>query len=69
VAERGTGRLLGGQIVGGPGAGKRIDVVALAVWNEMRAGDFSQADLAYAPPFSPVIDPVLLAARAVSRLV
>jgi NADPH-dependent 2,4-dienoyl-CoA reductase/sulfur reductase-like enzyme len=62
VAERGTGRLLGAQIVGGAGAGKRIDVLAAALWNEMTVAELSGMDLAYAPPFSPVWDPVLLAA-------
>lgn len=62
VAERRTGRLLGGQIVGGSGAGKRIDVVATALWNEMTVEELGGIDLAYAPPFSPVWDPVLLAA-------
>ena len=32
IADRHTGQLLGGQIVGGSGAGKRIDVVATAIW-------------------------------------
>jgi NADPH-dependent 2,4-dienoyl-CoA reductase/sulfur reductase-like enzyme len=63
VVEEGTGRLLGGQIVGGPGAGKRIDVLAAALWNGMLVEDLVQMDLAYAPPFSPVWDPVLTAAR------
>ena len=63
VTERGTGRLLGGQIVGGPGAGKRIDTVAAALWNGMVVDDLVQMDLAYAPPFSPVWDPVLTTAR------
>lgn len=63
VAERGTGRLLGGQIVGGPGSGKRIDAVATAIWNEMAAADLIDLDLAYAPPFSPVWDPVQTTAR------
>ena len=62
VAERGSGRLLGGQIVGGSGAAKRIDVVATALWNEMTVADMGGMDLAYSPPFSPVWDPVLLAA-------
>lgn len=62
VAERGTGRLLGGQIVGGEGSGKRIDVVATALWNDMTVEELGGIDLAYAPPFSPVWDPVLLAA-------
>ncbi len=62
VAERGSGRLLGAQIVGGCGAGKRIDVLATALWNEMTVDDLAGVDLAYAPPFSPVWDPVLQAA-------
>jgi NADPH-dependent 2,4-dienoyl-CoA reductase/sulfur reductase-like enzyme len=62
VVDRGSGRLLGGQIVGGEGAGKRIDVIATALWNEMHVDDVAGMDLAYAPPFSPVWDPVLSAA-------
>ena len=62
VAERATGRLLGGQIVGGAGSGKRIDILATALWNEMTVVEVGGMDLAYAPPFSPVWDPVLLAA-------
>ncbi len=67
VVETRTGRLLGGQIVGGSGSGKRIDTLALAVWTEMTVDEFSQLDLAYAPPFSPVWDPVLLAAGKAAR--
>lgn len=63
VAERRTGRLLGAQIVGREGAAKRIDTVATAVWNHMRVEQVAHLDLAYAPPFSPVWDPVLIAAR------
>ncbi len=64
VAERGTGRLLGAQIVGGPGAAKRIDVFATAIWNGVTAEDLSWTDLAYAPPFSGVWDLIHIAARA-----
>jgi NADPH-dependent 2,4-dienoyl-CoA reductase/sulfur reductase-like enzyme len=63
VAERGTGRMLGAQIVGGPESGKRIDALAVGVWNEMTVDEFGQLDLAYAPPFSPVWDPTMIAAR------
>jgi NADPH-dependent 2,4-dienoyl-CoA reductase/sulfur reductase-like enzyme len=63
IAEHGTGRLLGAQIVGEEGAAKRIDVFATALWNEMTVDDLLHVDLAYAPPFSPVWDPVLIAAR------
>ncbi len=67
VAERGTGRLLGAQIVGQEGAAKRIDVFATALWNEMTVDELINVDLAYAPPFSPVWDPVLIAARQASN--
>ncbi|MEX2550401.1 MAG: FAD-dependent oxidoreductase [Nitriliruptoraceae bacterium] len=63
IAERRTGRLLGAQIVGQEGAAKRIDVFATALWNEMSVDDLLNVDLSYAPPFSPVWDPVLIAAR------
>jgi NADPH-dependent 2,4-dienoyl-CoA reductase/sulfur reductase-like enzyme len=63
LAERGTGRLLGVQIVGRQGAAKRIDAAAVAVWNAMTVDDVIGLDLSYAPPFAPVWDPVLVAAR------
>ena len=69
LAEKGSGRLLGGQIVGYEGAAKRIDVLAMALHAGMNVGDMIDLDLSYAPPFSPVWDPVLLAARDVARRV
>lgn len=67
VAERGTGRMLGAQIVGGVEAAKRIDALAVGIWNEMAADDFAQLDLGYAPPLSPVWDPILIAARSAAE--
>jgi NADPH-dependent 2,4-dienoyl-CoA reductase/sulfur reductase-like enzyme len=69
VVERWTGRLLGAQIVGGADAGKRIDVLATALWNRMTVVEVAGMDLAYAPPFSPVWDPVLLAAGRAASMV
>jgi NADPH-dependent 2,4-dienoyl-CoA reductase/sulfur reductase-like enzyme len=63
IAESGTGRLLGAQIVGREMSAKRIDTCAAAVWHEMTVGELLDLDLGYAPPFSPVWDPVLVAAR------
>ena len=63
VAERGTRRLLGGQIVGGTGAGKRVDTIATALWGGLTVDDLASADLAYAPPFATVWEAVQLAAR------
>jgi len=63
VAERGTGRLLGAQIAGEEGAAKRIDVLAMALWHDTTVEELLNTDLSYAPPFSPLWDPVLIAAR------
>src|SRR3954469_165329 len=63
IAERRSGRLLGAQIVGRQAAAKRIDALAICVWNAMTVDEILGLDLSYAPPFSPVWDPVLIAAR------
>ena len=67
VAEKGTGRFLGGQIVGDPGSGKRIDVFATALQAGMTVPDMRYLDLAYAPPISPVWDPILVALGKVAE--
>jgi NADPH-dependent 2,4-dienoyl-CoA reductase/sulfur reductase-like enzyme len=63
IAEKRTGLLLGAQIVGREEAAKRIDALAIALWNRMTVEEMTALDLSYAPPFSPVWDPVLIAAR------
>ncbi|MGW0120722.1 FAD-dependent oxidoreductase [Streptomyces sp. NPDC003327] len=63
LAERRTGRLLGVQIVGREGAAKRVDIAAVALTAGMTVEAMTFLDLGYAPPFSPVWDPVLIAAR------
>jgi NADPH-dependent 2,4-dienoyl-CoA reductase/sulfur reductase-like enzyme len=63
LAERRTGRLLGVQIVGGEGAAKRVDIAAVALTAGMTVEQMTSLDLGYAPPFSPVWDPILVAAR------
>ncbi|MFJ2648330.1 FAD-dependent oxidoreductase [Streptomyces sp. NPDC087420] len=63
LAERRTGRLLGVQIVGREGAAKRVDIAAVALTAGMTVERMTTLDLGYAPPFSPVWDPVLVAAR------
>ncbi len=68
VVERPGGRIVGAQIVGEEGAAKRIDVLATAIWNRMPVDEVASLDLSYAPPFSPVWDPVLVAARKAADL-
>jgi len=63
VLARPDGRLIGMQIVGGPGSAKRIDTAAAALWFHAHLDDVAGMDLSYAPTFSPVWDPVQIASR------
>jgi len=63
VADRSSRRLLGGSVVSEDGAAGRINVIATALQSRLRVDEFEQLDLAYSPPFSPVWDPLLIAAQ------
>ncbi len=68
VYEKGTGRLLGAQIVGFEGVDKRIDVLATAIHAGMKAQALKDLDLAYAPPFSSARDPVNIAGLLIDNM-
>jgi NADPH-dependent 2,4-dienoyl-CoA reductase/sulfur reductase-like enzyme len=63
LAEKGSARLLGVQIVGGPGSAKRIDTAATALHAGFSLEELLYLDLSYAPPFAGVWDPIVIAAR------
>lgn len=67
IGEKGSRRLLGGQIVGCEGAAKRIDIVATALHAGLTVDQVEDLDLSYAPPFSPLWDPVIIAARELKK--
>lgn len=67
VADRASGQLVGGAVIGEEGAAGRINVIAAALQARMRVDDFEQLDLAYSPPFSPVWDPLLIAAQQLRK--
>lgn len=53
-----SGRILGAQGVGLAGVDKRIDVIATALYAQLRAPELADLELAYAPPFGSAKDPV-----------
>ena len=63
VGDRRTRRVIGGFVLGDEGVGGRINVIATAITNKMKVDELEMLDLAYAPPFAPVWDPVLIAAQ------
>jgi NADPH-dependent 2,4-dienoyl-CoA reductase/sulfur reductase-like enzyme len=67
VAERGSGRLLGGQIVGSGQGASRIDVLAAALSARMTVEEAARLDLAYAPPAGALWNPILIAMNALAR--
>lgn len=69
VADRGSGRLLGGQITGRTGVAGRTNVIATALHGGMDVEQFTGLDLGYAPPFAPVWDPLLVAANQLLQIV
>ncbi len=66
VADRETRRVLGAATVGDDRAAKRVDTVATALNAGMTVDELERLDLGYAPPFSPVWDPVLVAAKVLA---
>ncbi|MCA0985063.1 FAD-dependent oxidoreductase [Halobacillus yeomjeoni] len=56
-------KLLGAQIIGKQGVDKRLDVLGTALYNEMTIDELTDLDLAYAPPYNSVWDPIQQAAR------
>ena len=68
IAEEGTGRLLGAQVLGEDGVDKRVDVLATAIAGKMSVFDLETLDLAYAPPFGSANDPINTAGFVASHI-
>ena len=65
TGDRGSGQLLGAQIVGAyrTEISKRIDILASAIFHGMSVKSLDQLDLSYTPPLSSPWDPVQMAAQ------
>lgn len=67
VFDRSTGRILGAHMAGKEGVARRINTLALAVQARLTVQDLARMDFAYAPPFSPPLDPILVAAEQAQK--
>jgi NADPH-dependent 2,4-dienoyl-CoA reductase/sulfur reductase-like enzyme/rhodanese-related sulfurtransferase len=65
IAEKSSGRLLGGQIVGLGDVAKRTDVLATAITMGAKVDDLANLDLGYAPPYNSAMDPLHQAANVI----
>jgi NADPH-dependent 2,4-dienoyl-CoA reductase/sulfur reductase-like enzyme len=59
--------IVGGQVIGEEGVARRIDILGTAIFSRMKLKDFGYLDLSYAPVFSPVWDPLLVAAQKLMK--
>lgn len=55
-----TNQILGAELFGEYGVDKRVDVLSTAIFAKLKVSDLAQLDLAYAPPFSPAKDPIVV---------
>ncbi len=67
IADQRTGRILGGQALGEGPSDKFIDILAMALHGKMTCHQMANVDLSYAPPFSPAMSPVIVAANALAN--
>ena len=62
-------KILGAQIIGSNGVDKRIDILSLAIYNNIPLVMLKDVDFAYAPPYSSAKDPINMAAFIADNLV
>ncbi|HEY5997134.1 MAG TPA: FAD-dependent oxidoreductase [Candidatus Deferrimicrobiaceae bacterium] len=67
LCEKGTGLLLGAQMIGQDVVAKRLDVFATAIYKGMTVFEIAELDLSYSPLYSPVWDPILIAANQAAK--
>ena len=67
TVQRGSGRVLGAEVSGDDAVDKTVDILATAIRGQLHASDLAELDLAYAPPFSPVLAPVQLAGDVLDK--
>ncbi len=67
IFETPTGKVLGAQVVGGPGSDKRIDVISTIIKMGGTVFDLEELELTYAPPYGSAKDPVNMAGFVASN--
>ncbi len=67
VADRTTGKLLGGQCIGAKGAIQRIFALSVALWSGLSIEEVGYLDLPYAPPFGGAWDAIHVAAQEITK--
>jgi NADPH-dependent 2,4-dienoyl-CoA reductase/sulfur reductase-like enzyme len=67
IVDKLTKRLIGADLIAEEGAAMHANILSVAIQNKMTLSDISHLDLLYSPPFSPVWDPILVAANQILK--
>jgi NADPH-dependent 2,4-dienoyl-CoA reductase/sulfur reductase-like enzyme len=67
IADKKSSRLIGANILGGSGSALRANILGVAIQQKMTIEEVSRLDLLYSPPFSPLWDPILIAAHQLKK--
>ncbi len=67
IVERGSKKIVGAQVLGAAGSGRRLNVLATAIAGRYTVDDLAYLDLGYIPEISPVWDPVLVSAQVAGK--
>lgn len=67
LADKGSGKIIGGQVVVGSGAAERVNMLSLAILNGMKAGEIYSADFCYSPPCQDIWAAEAVAAGGLAR--
>ncbi|MGD1046908.1 MAG: FAD-dependent oxidoreductase [Bacteroidota bacterium] len=67
IADKKSKRLIGANVVGGSGSALRANILGVAIQQKMTVEEISKLDLLYSSPFSPLWDPILIAAHQLSK--
>ena len=67
IADKKSERLIGANVVGGSGSALRANTLGVAIQQKMTVEEVSKLDLMYSPPFSPLWDPILIAAHQLGK--
>ncbi len=63
IIDRHSKRLIGANLIAEEGAAMRANILSVAIQNKMTIKEIARLDLMYTPPFSPLWDPILVAAN------
>ncbi|UCH37086.1 MAG: FAD-dependent oxidoreductase [Candidatus Bathyarchaeota archaeon] len=63
IVENDLGKIIGGQIIGGEEVTQRVNLLSVAIQNQMSVSELAKADTCYAPSVCSPWEPVILAAE------